>query len=100
MSNKTNAAIIRVSSELLIEFLQFKGGTLHRICQNAAQWRPDEFMVVVEHPDLPEVEEGYTLMEIKPVYLRVYDETGHLLELTRISPEHRALDEEDEDTIG
>ena len=68
--NKTNAAIIRVSKKALLKLLDFEGGTIHSIRSDPGKWNPDEIEIVVEHPDLPEVEDGFCMLEIKSTYRR------------------------------
>lgn len=66
--NVTNAGIITVSKKNLLKWLDFEGGTIHRIQQNPDYWRPDDIEIVIEHPDLPEVADNYVLSRVLPLY--------------------------------
>jgi len=63
-----NAAIICINTEVLLDWLQFHGGTIHSIGMPKDIWRPDEIEILIEHPDLYEVRTGDILMKITPVY--------------------------------
>ena len=68
MKNR-HAAIIRISSKNLLNWLQFEGGTIHNIQIDSEHWNPEEIRIVVEHSDLYEVHDGDMLLTIQPLYL-------------------------------
>lgn len=65
---KKNAAIIVVPKDYLLKLLDFEGGKLLRISERPEYYNPKDFEIVVEHPDLPEVEDGCLLLTIEPLY--------------------------------
>lgn len=98
--SKKNAAIICVSKQSLLKFLDFEGGTIHRIQENPDYWKPDTIEIILEHPDLDEVEDNYVLRRITPLYLSEIhvvqvDEENEKAEtfekIERIEPAKRAI---------
>ena len=67
---KANVAIICISKKALLELLCFPGGVIHDIRTDPEKWNPDEIEIVLEHPDLPEMEDGYILLKINPMYIK------------------------------
>ena len=78
------AAIITISKKVLLDFLQFEGGEIHDIRLNKEQWMPEEIEIVIEHPDLDKVEEGYALRRITPAYR--FWTRGRYMKLLRVDP--------------
>ncbi len=69
MSKKpTHVAIICIDEKYLLEFLDFKGGSIHRVQQPDKEWKPSEIQLVIEHRDLPDVIAGDELQRITPTY--------------------------------
>lgn len=69
MSEKHNAAIIRIPKDYLLKMLDFEGGIIHSVRVNPEYWRAKEIEIVIEHPDLPEIEPGMMLYPVQPMYL-------------------------------
>lgn len=65
---KKNAAIIIVSRDALAKLLDFEGGKILRVSERPEYWNPKDLELLIEHPDLPEVEDGYCLERIEPMY--------------------------------
>ena len=57
---KTHAAIIDIPNRLLLELLDFEGGSIVRIQTPDDVFKPDTTEFVIEHPDLDLVESGFT----------------------------------------
>ncbi|KKN24860.1 hypothetical protein LCGC14_0890620 [marine sediment metagenome] len=82
--NKTNAAIIVIDSGSLLKMLDFEGGKIHIIGFSPdGLWGPHAIEMVIEHPDLNKVEDGYVLTRIIPEY----QYTGTVVE--RVNPPKR-----------
>lgn len=62
-----NLGIIRLSPELLFDWLQFKGAKVRRISVNAFE-NSGVIDIVLEHPEMPTVYEGDALQVVTPVY--------------------------------
>jgi len=84
-----NAAIIELNMKLLLDMLDFKGGIIHRVYTPDDLINPSYFNVVIEHPDLPEVEDGERLPVVTPTMQSFYGEDGSLLKIERIDPPKR-----------
>ena len=69
----SNAAIIMVDGKTLLKRLQFEGGTIREMRIVNDRWESPQIEIVIEHPDLDEVHEGWHLMKIKPIYLDKVD---------------------------
>jgi len=80
---KHNAAIITISKEALLGYLQFEGGKVHSIKLDDERWA-DNIEIVVEHPDLPEVFNGSTLIKITPAYR--FWKRGRFIKMLRVDP--------------
>jgi hypothetical protein len=66
----TNAAIIQINKQSLAELLDFEGGVVHEIRLGTHDyWKPDIIEIVLEHPDLPQVEDGDCMLRIAPAYI-------------------------------
>ena len=63
----THAGIIIIDKEVLLKLLDFEGGTIRWIGESFECWS-HSVELVIEHPDLPEVADGYRLMRISPEY--------------------------------
>lgn len=64
-----NAAIICINKEFLLNWLQFEGGTIHRISIDPDVWNPNTIELLIEHPDLDRVEDGFLLRRVSPMYM-------------------------------
>jgi len=81
-----HAAIIKVSKKRFLKGLDFEGGIIHRVYEPEVYFEPDHFCVVLEHPDLPKVNQGDLLYTIQPIYQFSYGEDGSLIKIERIEP--------------
>lgn len=81
-----HAAIMQIGKTTLLRMLKFDGGIVHNIRVDPDVWNPDIIEIVLEHPDLPKVEDGFTLTRITPLYLDEVDDTGQFHKITRIEP--------------
>jgi len=63
-----NAAIIVVPRDYLAKLLDFEGGKILRISERPEYYNPKDIELLIEHPDLPEVEDGHLLPMIEPMY--------------------------------
>lgn len=79
-----NVAIVCVSKKAILEWLQFEGGTIHSVRMNPEQWEPDEIELVIEHPDLDRVFDGFSLRKIMPTYR--FWKRGRFQKMLRIDP--------------
>ena len=86
MEDKRHGAIIQISLKVLAEILDFKGATIHRVFMDNELWEPHHLSVVIEHPDLPELEPNKRLSVVTPVMQSYYGEDGSLLKVERIDP--------------
>ena len=88
---KRRVGKICVSKEVLLELLSFGGGTLHNIGFDPEIWQPDAVQLVIEHPDMPEVDAGATLQPITPLYVQRVEVVGgeEYSRVERIEPKHR-----------
>ena len=67
---KTHVAIILISKKALLDLLHFPDGVIRDIRTNPEKWNPDEIEIMLEHPDLPEMEDGDTLIKLNPMYIK------------------------------
>ena len=70
-----NIGKMQISEELLLKFLDFDGGVIRTIRVNPD--RPNIIDIYIEHPDMPEVEEGNVIPEVCPSYILTTDALGH-----------------------
>jgi len=80
------AAIIEIGSKILLKMLDFEGGKIHRVYLPEDRWIPDTICIVLEHPDLDKVEDGFVLRRIQPMYQSIYGDNGCLLKVERVDP--------------
>ena len=78
------AAIVTIDKKVLLDYLQFEGGEIHDIRLDKDSWSPNIIEIVIEHPDLDKVEEGFQLRKITPAYRRW--ERGRYTKLLRVDP--------------
>lgn len=78
-----NAGKIRISTRLLLDWLQFESGCIVGANLDASARTVDLF---IEHPDLPEVKEGDALPEVNISVTQNYDSEGHLISVNRTDP--------------
>lgn len=71
-------AWIRVSEDVLLDWLQFRQGHILRADQK--DW---DISFLIEHPDLPECEEDKPIAEVTPIYTYTYGTSGELLAVVR-----------------
>jgi len=64
-----HAAKISVPYEDFLKWLDFEKGRIHAIAVDYD--RLHKIIVVIEHPDLPAVQEGEMLQEVSPVYTAI-----------------------------
>jgi len=81
-----HGAVIKVSKSLLLKWLDFEGGTIHRTYEPEPYLEPDHFCIVLEHPDLPEVGQNEQLPEICPIFQIYADENGSIIKVERVDP--------------
>ncbi len=62
-----NVARVVISKNLLAEMLGYHGGIVHRVREPEEYMNPKDVYLYIEHPDLPQVEEGEVAQEIYPV---------------------------------
>jgi len=87
-------AVISINKNMLLKWLDFEGGVIHRIYEPDGYMNPCYFCVVLEHPDLDPVPENQILPEIHPVYQSYYAEDGSLIKVERVSPEKKKYSSE------
>ena len=90
---KTHGARIEITNEFLLGILDFKGGAIHNVYQDQEYFKPDRFYIILEHPDLPEIESGMMAMTIVPTMQSTYGEDGSLIKVERIDPPKLQPDE-------
>lgn len=76
-----HAAIVRITEKLLLAFLQFQEGRILN-----ARVSPDTsgaIEIVLEHPELPVVEDGHPYEVVCPSYTSHFGENGQLLSIER-----------------
>jgi len=76
-----HAAIVTIDESLLLQWLQFRGGRILNIQRSPAV---NGIEVVVEHPDMPEVEEGKPYDRMCPFYEYHYGDNGQVLSVERV----------------
>ena len=86
MSEIEHAAIVEISSKLLLDILDFGGGTVIDVRKPHEVWKPDYIEIVIEHPDMPKVKPAEKLQRIVPMYRQVYERQR--IVTTRIEPEN------------
>ena len=62
-----NAAIVQISEEMILEWLDFKGGTIRSLQFGI---RHGVLEVVIEHPDMPQARDGQMYRTVHPIYTR------------------------------
>lgn len=78
-------AIIEISSKILLDFLDFKGGEICDIRMPLHTWKANFVEIVVSHPDLPPIKPGEALCTVIPLYQQTDD--GKHIVVSRIKPE-------------
>ena len=78
-----NIAIVPVTSKLLCDILDFKGGQIRQARVNDFG---NEVELVIEHPDMPIMFEGNALMKITPLLQVTYGDNGVPTRISRIEP--------------
>ena len=79
----TRAARIQITEQCLLTWFQFPEGRIW-----AMQWDEDyrRFECVIEHPDLPEVEQGKAIQVVLPAYTSHFGDDGNLVAIERTDP--------------
>ena len=86
MKKKRHAAIIEIDKDFLLRLMEFQGGKIYRIYTRDDYFDPPNFFVVIEHPDLPEVEEGQPLAQVKITMATTFGENGVPIKIERMDP--------------
>jgi hypothetical protein len=86
-----HGAIVYIDTKYLLELLDMKGGTIHKVYQPEGYMFPDPdyFAVLVEHPDLPVVPHGESAQVIRPELTITYDESGYPVKTVWSYPPHK-----------
>ena len=63
-----NAAIVCISKEAILDWLQLEGGVIHSVRTNPDTLHPDIIELIIEHPDLDKVRDGDILRRITLEY--------------------------------
>jgi len=83
-----NAAIILMDEKAILDWLQFKDGKIQTFREvtgcNIDNEYIKQFELVVEHPDLPEVRKGDSLMRVFPAYH--FTKCGRFTRIIRVDP--------------
>lgn len=74
--------IVRISPKLLLELFQYENGTVIDARMNHFNGS-GTIELLIEHEDMPEVQEGEEVRIIAPSYTRTFDKKGHLIEIKR-----------------
>jgi hypothetical protein len=77
---------IEITPELLLEILDFKGGTIWGIKLDEDYTPPRYIKIALEHPDLPEVKESDFISNITPIMQITYGDNGVPLRIERTDP--------------
>jgi len=83
---KVHGARIELDFKILLKILDFEGGTIHRVYTPDEYLYPDKALVIIEHPDLPEIPINEVAQTIRPIYQSTYGDNGCLLRAERIEP--------------
>lgn len=75
-----NVAKIEVTERALLEWLDFKGGKVWWVSQD----RLGVIEFLIEHPDLPEVQEVMLIPLVSVMYAKEVDEAGRITRVYRI----------------
>ncbi len=86
-----NAGIIKIDNKMLLKLLDFEGGTVLGIYTPEGYLNIGYFCAVIEHPDLPEVQDSEKLADVSLTMQSYYGEDGSLLKLERIQPEKKPI---------
>jgi hypothetical protein len=73
---KTKAGKIVISEELILTWLDYVGGRIRYVGLNEI---PGTVEIVIEHEDMPELNEGDNVPEVAPLYIRHQDAVGHFV---------------------
>ena len=72
-----NAAIIQITDQIILDWLDFHGGHIMHI--EGSYEHGACIRVTITHPDLPDVGPGESLQVVTPLYTRTEDSTGHFI---------------------
>ncbi len=78
---KPNAGRVTIDESILLDFLDFRGGTIIAVTQKDY----GRIELVIEHPDMPSVKEFASIPNVKPLMSRTEDSVGRYI-VTRIEP--------------
>ncbi len=82
-NTERRGACIRLTEELLLEMLDFKGGHIVNIRLGDRIGEVDLYLL---HHDLPVLSTGAMYETVQPIYTSTYGEDGGLIELERTDP--------------
>lgn len=88
---RRHVGIVVISKDTLLRWLQFEGGIVRDVRH---EHRFNSIEVVIEHPDMPEVQEGVELTTVTPWYSQTTSECGHVTEVVRTHPKALPKDKE------
>ena len=80
-SKTTHYGKIDISSELLLKWLQFEGGKI--IGTRLSRTLNEVVEIIIEHPEMPEVQEGEPFRTVHSSYIGHYGDNNKLLSITR-----------------
>jgi len=87
MEKKLHKGIVCISSELLLNLLDFQGGAITNISPSRfIGVGIDEINLVIEHPDMPEVKEDGTIEQVCPMLTVHYGDNEGIIRLERTHP--------------
>ena len=87
-----HVARICIDNTILLDILDFKGGKVLDIYQDREYYRPNEFYITLEHPDLGKVYPGGMIPIVIPTFKAEYGPNGVIIRIDRIDPIKRHPD--------
>jgi hypothetical protein len=88
-----HGAVIRLDLTLLKAMLDFKGAVIHRVYMDDDYLEPRYCNILMEHPDLPVINDGERASVITPIYMRTYGKNCQLVGVDRIEPKKEKVNE-------
>ena len=80
---QSHRGIVVITSASLLTWLDFDGGRI-RACEKDIL--TDGLRVVIEHPDMPLVDEGTSCSEVQVSHEACFDAEGRQLSVERVNP--------------
>lgn len=71
-----NGARVVIERNLIAELLGYHKGKVHRIAEPENHFNPSTIHLYIEHPDLPNIEEGKECQDIVPMVEVKYYKNG------------------------